>query len=137
MTGRYAFRYGLGGEVIAAAQHFGAPWAVPNNETFLPQYLKDAGYGTAMFGKWHLGLFKNDSLPMARGFDEQSGFYMGAGDHFKHETEPGTPVGSIEVYDWHVNQTIAEQYRGQYREGFVRDNEKMFLSCLTILPGPA
>merc|ERR1719323_2418159 len=69
MTGRYAFRYGLGGEVIAAAQHFGAPWAVPKNET-----------------------------------------------------EPGTPVGSIEVYDWHVNQTIAEQYRGQYSGNLVKDN---------------
>ena len=43
MTGRYAFRYGLAGDVIAATQHFGAPWAVPKNETFLPQYLKDAG----------------------------------------------------------------------------------------------
>lgn len=35
----------------------------------MPQYFKDAGYATGMFGKWHLG----DSYPFAprfRGFDE-------------------------------------------------------------------
>eukprot|EP00729_Bicosta_minor_P013534 gene13534-29376_t len=28
------------------------PWGVPVNETFVPQNMKDAGYDTAMFGKW-------------------------------------------------------------------------------------
>jgi len=47
MTGRYAFRYGVTGYTISAE----APWGMPTNETFLPQFLKDAGYSTAMFGK--------------------------------------------------------------------------------------
>ena len=84
MTGRYPFRYGLTGYVI---NH--QPWSIPKNETFLPQYLKKAGYNTAIFGKWHLGLFKNDSLPMARGFDEQSGLYMAMGDHYSHFVAQG------------------------------------------------
>ena len=47
MTGRYPFRYGVTGYTINAA----APWGIPQNETFLPQFFKDAGYSTAIFGK--------------------------------------------------------------------------------------
>ena len=114
MTGRYSFRYCLGGNVIAST----APWAVPNNETFLPQYLKEAGYKTAQYGKWHLGFFKNDSLPMARGFDEQSGFYTGAVDHYTHLRVEDSPQG----YDWHVNQTFSKECIGKYSGNLVRDN---------------
>jgi arylsulfatase A-like enzyme len=38
--------------------------------------LKDAGYATGMFGKWHLG--DGDSHPLKRGFDEYYGFLGGA-----------------------------------------------------------
>ena len=48
MTGRYTVRLGTQGSVI----FWDTPWAVALNETFLPQNLKDAGYKTAMFGKW-------------------------------------------------------------------------------------
>ena len=43
----------------------------------LPQLLKEAGYATGAFGKWHLG---NDekNLPNARGFDEFLGFIGGS-----------------------------------------------------------
>ena len=33
------------------------------------QLFKDAGYATAIFGKWHLGI-EPQSLPTAHGFDE-------------------------------------------------------------------
>ena len=52
MTGRYATRLGTQANVIIND----TPWAVAPEETFLPQNLKDAGYATAMFGKWHLGM---------------------------------------------------------------------------------
>ena len=47
MTGRYPFRYGVTGYTISAR----APWGIPANETFLPEFFKDAGYTTACFGK--------------------------------------------------------------------------------------
>lgn len=43
----------------------------------LPQYLKEAGYATGMFGKWHLG-YDPENVPNARGFDEFVGFLGGA-----------------------------------------------------------
>jgi arylsulfatase A-like enzyme len=51
MTGRYAMRYGLQTLVIFPSHTFG----LPTDERTLPQALKDAGYQTAMVGKWHLG----------------------------------------------------------------------------------
>ena len=49
----------------------------------LPQYLKEAGYATGMFGKWHLG-YEAPNVPNERGFDEFVGFLGGA-----HPYEPG------------------------------------------------
>ena len=39
--------------------------------------LKQAGYVTGMFGKWHLGT-QPQFHPQARGFDEFYGFLAGA-----------------------------------------------------------
>ena len=51
MTGRYPMRHGLQTLVIFPSHTYG----LPTDERTLPQALKDAGYDTAMVGKWHLG----------------------------------------------------------------------------------
>src|SRR5262245_4152077 len=51
MTGRYPFRYGLQTAVIPSVSAYGLDTA----ERLLPQSLKEAGYKTAIIGKWHLG----------------------------------------------------------------------------------
>ena len=62
MTGRHALRSGvfttIGGRSI-----------MHRNETTLPDILRDNGYHTAIFGKWHLG-FSYPHRPQDRGFDE-------------------------------------------------------------------
>lgn len=91
MTGRYPMRHGLQSGVVR-------PWAqygLPLEERTLPQALKDAGYVTAVVGKWHLGHFTPDYLPTRRGFDFQYGHYNGALDYFTHERDGG--------FDWHRN----------------------------------
>jgi arylsulfatase len=50
--------------------------AQPNNVT-LAEVLKDAGYATALAGKWHLG-----ATPYERGFDKFYGLLDGAADHW-------------------------------------------------------
>src|SRR5689334_10763139 len=51
MTGRYPFRYGLQTIVIPTAADYG----LDTTEWLMPQCLGDAGYKTAIIGKWHLG----------------------------------------------------------------------------------
>ncbi|TIT10305.1 MAG: sulfatase, partial [Mesorhizobium sp.] len=63
MTGRYPLRYGMQVGVVPAAGTYG----LPLDETLLPQILRDAGYQTAMSGKWHLGHAKTDYWPKQRG----------------------------------------------------------------------
>ena len=60
---------------------------------------------------------------MARGFDEQSGFYTGGLDHYTHIKDAG-PSSSIHGFDWHVNQTStkAKEYIGKYSGNLVRDD---------------
>jgi arylsulfatase A-like enzyme len=59
---------------------------LPLDKITLAQSLKQAGYATGMFGKWHLGEDKNHH-PGARGFDEA---ISSAGKHFNFKTNPRT-----------------------------------------------
>jgi arylsulfatase A-like enzyme len=89
MTGRYPMRHGLQVGVVR-------PWAqygLPLDERTLPQALQEAGYATAITGKWHLGHFAPEYLPTKRGFDHQYGHYNGALDYFTHVRDGG--------FDWH------------------------------------
>lgn len=94
MTGRYPMRHGLQVGVIR-------PWArygLPLEERTLPQALREAGYTTAICGKWHLGHFEPAYLPTRRGFDHQYGHYNGAIDYFTHLREGG--------FDWHRDDRV-------------------------------
>ncbi len=94
MTGRYPMRHGLQVGVVR-------PWAqygLPLDERTLPQVLKEAGYNTAICGKWHLGHFQRAYLPTQRGFDHQYGHYNGALDYFEHTRDGG--------FDWHRDDQV-------------------------------
>lgn len=94
MTGRYPMRHGLQVGVVR-------PWAqygLPLEERTLAQALQEAGYTTAIIGKWHLGHFAPEYLPTRRGFDHQYGHYNGAIDYFSHIRDGG--------FDWHKDDTV-------------------------------
>ena len=75
LTGRYPIRSGLGSWVIGpgAARH------LHQKEFTMAEGLKQRGYKTGIFGKWHLGspnaknAFSAQTLPLAHGFDEWFG----------------------------------------------------------------
>lgn len=95
MTGRYPMRHGLQVGVVR-------PWAqygLPLDERTLATGLKQAGYTTGIFGKWHLGHFEKAYQPTNRGFDFQYGHYNGALDYFTHERDGG--------FDWHRNDRVS------------------------------
>jgi arylsulfatase A-like enzyme len=64
MTGQYSIRNGLSLIIVPGSESTLSKRAVTMGELF-----KDAGYATAIFGKWHLGA-EPQSLPTAHGFDE-------------------------------------------------------------------
>jgi len=94
MTGRYPIRYGLQYNVLRPGGQHG----LAVEERTLPQALREAGYETAICGKWHLGVAKKEYLPMQRGFDHQYGFFMGAIDYFTHIEAGG--------FDWHRDEKV-------------------------------
>lgn len=80
MTGRYPYRYGLQTAAIPSAATYG----LATDEWLLPQALKEAGYKTAIVGKWHLGHADRKYWPRQRGFDYQYGPMLGEIDFFTH-----------------------------------------------------
>jgi arylsulfatase A-like enzyme len=98
LTGRYPFRYGLQTAVIPSVSAYG----LDTTEWLLPQCLKEAGYSTAIIGKWHLGHADRKYWPRQRGFDYQYGAMIGELDYFTHE-EHG-------VLDWYRdNKPVREK----------------------------
>lgn len=82
MTGRYNHRLGTQANVI----YWDTPWALPLSVPWMPAVLKArAGVGaTGMYGKSHLGSFRNDSFPSRRGFDDFAGYLQGCGSRSTH-----------------------------------------------------
>ncbi len=50
-----------------------------------PQILKSEGYNTALVGKWHLGEYMDDYLPLHRGYDKFTGFPHGGRQSYSPE----------------------------------------------------
>lgn len=97
MTGRYVSHTGV---YTIVRPH--AKWGLPLEERTLANALKDAGYTTAITGKWHLGEFEDAYKPTARGFEHQHGHYFGAIDYFTHVRD-----GS---HDWyHDDKELKEE----------------------------
>ena len=72
-------------------------------ERTLADALKEAGYTTAMIGKWHLGEWLPEHLPLARGFDHQYGHYGWGIDYNSHLIPHNAPQ-PLCVFDWHRDQ---------------------------------
>lgn len=101
MTGRYQQRAGLEWAMGFAAEQFrrnGETWVpepdkmglgLPVTETSLARMLKGSGYGTACFGKWHLG-FRPEYSPNRHGFDEYFGTLLGHTDYYRYNYFDGT-----------------------------------------------
>ncbi len=82
LTGRYPTHTGVYG-----VPHAESTWRLPLGERTLPEALREAGYTTAICGKWHLGTFQAGQWPTKRGFDHQYGLMSGAIDYFTHRRD--------------------------------------------------
>jgi arylsulfatase A-like enzyme len=79
ITGRYQYRLPLGLEEPLTGRDVGLP---PEHPT-LPSLLRNAGYGTTLVGKWHLGALPRFG-PLQSGYDHFYGFRGGAVDYYTH-----------------------------------------------------
>lgn len=78
-------------------------WGISTNEATLPVLLKQAGYRTALIGKWHLG-YDAKFHPMNYGFDEFRGFVGGNVDNHTHVAGYGT-----QELDWWNGREIENE----------------------------
>lgn len=107
MTGRYPQRFGHEFNLSPEHREFG----LPLEETTIADRLKAAGYRTAIFGKWHLGVGEKYH-PLQRGFEQFFGFLGGAHTYIAvgNEANPlldGT--ARLEKFDGYLTDTLAER----------------------------
>lgn len=135
LTGRYPARLGLQDSVI----HSTEPRGVPAAEVLLPSKLRDAGYQTLGFGKWHLGFHQTQYLPHKRGFDEFYGIFTGGGDHFEHTSTGSFVLRGPEFKEthylftganmWHNDEHVPEdEIRGMHSTDIYAKKVMSFLS---------
>jgi arylsulfatase A-like enzyme len=78
-TGRHAYRVGLNDQTSPHKPDGG----LSPREITIAEILKDAGYDTALFGKWNLG-YAHIFNPLHHGFDRYYGSNAGHADYYTH-----------------------------------------------------
>ena len=126
LTGCYPNRIGIHGALGP-----GAKVGLNPSEVTIARMLKNKGYRTAQFGKWHLG-DSPEFLPSAHGFDVSFGIPY-SGDMWPHhpEARPGSypPLPLIEngkVIQEGLDAAAQETLTTRYAEGavkFIRENK--------------
>ncbi|MAS92679.1 MAG: sulfatase [Verrucomicrobiales bacterium] len=98
LTGRYQQRLGpeFDGALSGKTQR---STGLPHGTVTIAEALKEKGYATACYGKWHLG-YEPPWLPPSHGFDEFRGLASGDGDHHTQIDRSGNE-------DWWNGESIA------------------------------
>lgn len=96
LTGRYSSRFGILAPIAGSST-----LALPRDAFNLAAALKEAGYTTALTGKWHLGL-RPEVGPRQYGFDSSYGFLHGQIDQYTHVYKNGDRT-------WHRNEEFIDE----------------------------
>jgi arylsulfatase A-like enzyme len=89
-TGRWQHRLrGGADEPLSSRARGHEQLGLPPSHPTLASLLRDAGYATALIGKWHLG-FAPHFGPLKSGYQEFFGPMSGAVDYFRHCDSAGT-----------------------------------------------
>jgi arylsulfatase A-like enzyme len=91
ITGRYQYQFKLGlVEPLRPANRDEPEMGIPPGYPTLPALLRQAGYRTALIGKWHLGFLPKYG-PLRSGYDEFFGIMGGYTGYYTHTGEGGEP----------------------------------------------
>jgi len=126
MTGRWQYRLRGGNDEPIATRHRGnAVLGLPPEHPTLASILRDAGYATALVGKWHLGFLPHFG-PLKSGYQEFFGPMSGGLDYFTHRDSSGADdlyEGEEEVRrDGYLTDLITEravEFIGRQRGPFL------------------
>lgn len=140
MTGQFPARYNIDGHfawVPSNAKRNMPDW-LDTQAPSLPRMLKQAGYATAHYGKWHLAndMIPDSPLPSAYGFDDYGAFNCAGEQMPVHEDseraiafirgsiaakkpfyinlwihEPHTPFHTVPKYEWRFRHMESETDR--------------------------
>ncbi len=100
MTGLYQHRFGEKFEgAISGKRDYDD--GLPLEAVTIAEVLREAGYATGMYGKWHRG-YHPPLLPASQGFDDFIGLGSGDGDHHSHIDRSGRKDW------WHNNELNME-----------------------------
>lgn len=119
LTGRYQQRSGVD-LVISSAKRKNRHHGLHASEVTFAELLKEQGYATGIFGKWHLG-YEERFNPIHHGFDSFYGYTSGNVDYFRHIDPAG-------LFDWwHQTSSLREtgyttHLIGQHAVDFIREN---------------
>ena len=121
LTGQYQQRFGsIFDKALSGMDH--QDRGLPHEAVTLAELLKQHGYATGCFGKWHLG-YQPPWLPTSQGFDVFRGLGSGDGDFHSHIDRSGNEDW------WHNNQIeMVEGYTTdlltQYSIDFIEAHHK-------------
>lgn len=115
LTGRYPFRHTVVRNPApdAGQSNFG----LPSSELTIAELLKDEGYATAAYGKWHLG-HREQWLPRTQGFDEYYGIL------YSNDMYPVQLVHNETVVEYPVPQGKLTQSYTDRTLDFIQQNQK-------------
>lgn len=142
MTGTYAHRIGMSGDVCFPGDN----WGLNPSEFTIAEAMKSVGYKTGAFGKWHMG-DQWEFLPLSHGFDEYYGIpysndmWPGNLKGHRHTKDPYTPLPVIRnekvvafVSDG-IDQALLTQSVTDEAIKFIKKNKKKPFFC--YIPYPA
>ncbi|MBT8078330.1 MAG: sulfatase-like hydrolase/transferase, partial [Gammaproteobacteria bacterium] len=120
LTGRYPIRSGLASGVVETDSSHG----LPGSETTIAEYLQEAGYRTAIVGKWHLG-HTDDHLPGQHGFD----YFFGV--HYSNDMRPFALYENDGVLQAEADQpTLTRRYTEAAKAFIAANDERPFFLYL-------
>lgn len=147
MTGRLPIRTGTSKVPLPGMPQGIAPW-----EYTLAELLGEAGYSSALFGKWHLG-DKQGRYPTDQGFDEWWGFAHSSGETLNNvqpgfskdvskipkieQGRRGTPTAAVSDYDFARRPLIDEEITtksADYIRARATEDKPFFLFVSFSLP---
>lgn len=115
MTGQFPARHSIHQHFQSIKAHIkrGMPDWLPCEAPMLPRMLKEAGYTTGHFGKWHLGSVKDSPTEDAYGYDRFATF-NGSG---KNEISKGG-LAAVDHAEQFIKEVVASTNEGQTRRPF-------------------